>query len=926
MAISNDIISSLGAGSGINSRSLVEQLVEIEKAPKQDAIDGKRETYETQISDFGLMRSALATLQDAAKLLMDEDSFSAKNATFTDSAALVPSKLDDNAPVGDYTFEVLAIAKAQSLSTTTQFTEQTDAVGKGVMTFTFGEWDTNVPPEAFTTDTSKDAFNITIDDTNNSLVGLRDAINKADKGVQASIINDGSGYRLVITAPSGASNELQITVAEEGGSPSNTDASDLSRFAFAPGVAGANQQMNQNQVGADASLIVNGLTVSRSSNEIDDVLEGFEFSLTKAAPGEVLNVSIFEDKATAEESVRGFVDTFNAFLEAIEPLVGDNEETEEKGSLARDATAKGIITGIRNEIAAAIPGLDSGFTSLAAIGIRTEIDGTISIDEDTFTKAFDDNFDLVKALFAPETSSSDNKITVNSFGTQTIPGSYDVVITQDPEKGELVGAVAAGNILADLNSPVAGNLDGAANAGTLLTDLAGAAGTNTGAASDLNLVTNIATAGAAEYDFSISIDGVGSGTISLTPGVYADNNALAAHIQTQINADATLGAADVTVTHDGTGFVVSSITAGATSSVSVITAIGGRAAELGLDAGSVPVIAAGTPSATAYDFTIDVDGVTSGIISLTGGVSYTNAALASHIQTQINADPTLGAADVTVVHDGSGFVVTSNSTGSSSAVNNFVAIGSNAADLGLDIGSATPGYDAAAPNAYDFTINVDGTESGTISLTPGSYGDMDTLAAHIQSQINNDTALQATSSDVDVVWVTDHFEITSHAYGVKSKVTVVAVGASAADLGLDTGSSTIGKNVAGTFDGVSGFGIGNVLLPELNSDPYGLTLLIDPGATTSTINFSGGFGRELSTLLDQYLQSSGIIDTREDNLGIRIDGLDEDQEKLEIRITAFQARLQAQFLAMERILSSLNSSGGFLDGILDRLPFTARQN
>ncbi len=683
MAIDNNIISSLGAGSGINSSSLVSQLVEIEKTSKQDRIDTKRETYETQISDFGLLRSALATLQDAADLLMEDDSFSAKNATFTESTALLPSKLGDDAPVGDYTFEVLAIAQAQSLSTNATFSETSDTVGKGVLTFSFGQWDDALdPPETFTVDTDRDAFNITIDDTNNSLAGLRDAINAADEGVQASIINDGSGYRLVITAPSGASNELQVTVAEDGGTPSNTDANDLSRFAFGAGVAGANQQLIQNQTGADASLVVNGLTVSRSSNEIDDVLEGFEFTLAKAAPGEVIAVNIFEDKTTAEESVRGFIDAFNAFLEVIEPLTGYNEETEEDGSLSRDATTKSIISGIRDTIADAIPGISSGFTSLAAIGIRTDLDGNLSIDEDALTAAFADNFDLVKTLFAPVTSSSADKITVNSFGTQTVPGSYDVVVTNDPAKGNLVGVASAGTLLADING------------------------------------------------------------------------------------------------------------AGATD--------------------------------------------------------------------------------------------------------------------------------------YDFTITVNGKTSETISLTPGSYADEDALAAHIQSQVNNDATLIANAGKVDVIWNTDHFEITSRTYGSKSNVSVTAVGGSAADLGLDTGTSTAGSNVAGTIDGVVGFGLGNVLLPELNSDPYGLTLVVQPGATTSTINFSGGFGRELSTLLDQYLQSSGIIDTREDNIDDKLDTLDTDQDKLDRRISAYQARLQAQFLAMERIVSSLNSSGGFLDGIMDRLPFTAQ--
>jgi len=676
----SSIISALGAGSGINTRSIIDQLVEIEKAPKQASIDSKRETLETKISDFGLTRSALATLQDAVALMADGTAFEAKSATFTDSEALIPQALDNEAPVGDYTFEVQDIARAQSLSTNAAFSDLSDAVGKGTLTFKFGEWDTQNPPEVFTQDTEQESFTVIIDDSNNSLIGLRDAINAAERGVQASIINDGTDYRLVITAPSGASNELEITVAEDGASPTNTDANDLSRFAFGAGIAGANQQMIQNQSGNDAALVVNGLDVTRSTNEIDDIIDGFTFSLTKADPGTVMNVSITEDKAGAEETVRTFVEAYNLFLETMEPITGFNEEEEADGSLKRDATARGILNQIRATIISAIPGLDEGFTTLGSIGIRTELDGTMSIDEETFTSAFEDNFDLVKDLFSPQTDSTSDKIIVNSFGAQTVPGSYAVVITQDPEKGSLVGAAAAG---------------------TLLTDLT--------------------TAGA---------------------------------------------------------------------------------------------------------------------------------------------------------------------------------------------------------NDYDFTITVDGTASGTISVTPGNYTN-DQLAALLQSQINGDETLKAAGADVDVIWNTDHFEVTSRAYGTKSTVSVTAVGASAGDLGLDSGTTTQGKDVAGTFDGVTGFGVGNVLLPALNTDPSGLSLIVEPGATSANIDFSGGFGRELDQLIDQFLQSSGTIENRETTLNGDLEELDDDQEQLDRRIAAFQARLESQFLAMESILNGLNTSGTFLDGILDRLPFTA---
>ena len=799
--IENNIISSLGAGSGIDTRGLVDQLTEIERAPRQNSIDTRRDRAEAQISDIGLLRSSLSTLKESVDLLGDE-SFGAMSASFTDSTALTPTELGDDAPPGDYTFEVLAVAQAQSLSTGALFNDPSDAVGKGTLTLDFGDWDATT--DNFTINGDKPALNITIDDSNNSLTGLRDAINDADAGVQASIIQDGAGYRLLLKAPSGEDNQMRITVAEEGGSPTNVDGNDLSRFAF--GAGAVNQQMVQNQAGVDASLKMNGFTFTRESNVIDDVVEDFTFTLNKASPGELINITISEDKLAAENAVRDFVQAYNDFLTAIEPAVGSVEEEDEDGnsvtrdgSLRRDATARSMLSQIRSEIASAVPGLDGGFTTLGTIGIRTELDGSMTIDEDTFTGAFEDNFDLVQNLFAPQTSSTSDKIEVTGFGDQTVPGTYNVAITQEPARGGLVGTAAAGTLLADLTTvPTKGDFTGAASA-FASTDLSGA------------------TSG--DYAFDIAVDGGTAVTITLPPANYADENAIATALQAEFDSNSV--AADIA--HDGTKFVVTSRAAGSHSAVAITN-----------------------------------------VQELTPG------------------------------------------------------------EFGLAAGSATSG---TGPN-YDFKVTVDGTTSGTISLTPGTYADHDALAAHIQSQINGDETLKANGADVDVVWNVDHFEITSRAYGAKSNVTVTDMGPNTSDLGLSSGTSTAGTNVAGTIDGVAGFGVGNVLLPELNSDPHGLSFLVKAGASTApgSVNFSRGFAGELSQLIDSFLQSNGTFDQKEDSLESRLEDLDEDQERLDRRMEAFHERQIQQFIAMERILGGLSTSGDFLDGLGDRLPNTASNN
>jgi flagellar hook protein FlgE len=232
----------------------------------------------------------------------------------------------------------------------------------------------------------------------------------------------------------------------------------------------------------------------------------------------------------------------------------------------------------------------------------------------------------------------------------------------------------------------AGNLgvSGIFTAGTSTVPLIqSASGNFTGAAAGLPL--DISGAGATDYDFSITVDGTASAAdISVTPAVYADYDAIATELQTQINADANL--TGVTVTYDTDHFVFTSPSAtGATSTVA-ITAVGASAgAGLGITGGTAT---AGT-DADAYDFSITVDGVASAAdISLPVATYADNDAIAAALETAINADANLSG--VTVDYDTDHFVFTSGGTGTTSTVA-LTAVGASAAALGIATGTATAG-------------------------------------------------------------------------------------------------------------------------------------------------------------------------------------------------------------------------------------------
>jgi len=486
--IDNNIIQSLGVGSGIDTNNLLTQLTEIERSAPQGRIDNRREETQTKISDFGLLSNALSLLQESAQVLVEPEGLFSKSASFTESTALVPTSIDTDAPPGIYNFTVEDIAQSQALAFT-EFASVDDQVGEGTITFNFGTWtrDGSDNPTTFTQDTEQDSATITIDSTNNTLEGLRDAINDADFGVQASIVNTGSGYKLSILAASGAGNELEMVVSESGGSPSVT-------------------------------------------------------------------VTVEDDKTFAEQNIRDFITSYNEFLSAVDPLFNVTETTNEDGetenvigSLANDSLAKSVLSRIRSTIASSIPGLSgSDFTSLTNVGIRTELDGTLSISEEEFSDALENSFEDIQKLFAPLTSSSSPDISVNSYKDSTTAGTYDVAVTTPPSRGYLNGGTI------DNGAVVFPNFD------------------STGKT----------------YTFEVSVNGTASNEISIPTATYADEDELAAAIQSAINSDTALSEnnATVSVSYDSSNnrFVMTSAQYGTSSGVNITAASADAGSDLGL--------------------------------------------------------------------------------------------------------------------------------------------------------------------------------------------------------------------------------------------------------------------------------------------------------------------------------------------------------
>ncbi|MBH8610363.1 flagellar filament capping protein FliD [Pseudomonas mohnii] len=364
-------VTSLGVGSGLDLDSILESLEDSKETSLLDPITAQEDSVEAEISAYGTLTSTLTTLQSAVEALADESLY--KSLTTTLSGTGVTAATTSEAEAGTYQLEVTQLAQAQSL-TTDGIADKTTALGTGTLTLQVG---------------TKEAVSITLDSSNNTLEGIRDAINAADAGVTASIVSDGSDtpYRLVLTSDS-TGTESEMTVTYTG-----TDSTDEASSLF--GYDGSTGNMTETVEALDAKLTINGISISSQNNTVEDALEGVTLSLSTTGSSQTLTIT--QDTDAILDAITTFVDAYNDYVTTVDDLTAYDADTDTAGELLGDSTTRRISSELSSDLYSAI---GSGtYSYLSQLGISLQVDGTLSIDEDTLTTALEDNIDAVSEFF-----------------------------------------------------------------------------------------------------------------------------------------------------------------------------------------------------------------------------------------------------------------------------------------------------------------------------------------------------------------------------------------------------------------------------------------------------------------------------------------------------------------------------------------------
>lgn len=387
------IMSSIGIGSGMDINSLVTQLVSAEGQPALNAIKRQEDAASTRLSGLGTLKSALSDFQSVVTKLKDGNLFKTHKAA-SDNESILKATASTGSVAGSYSLEVTQLAKAQK-SITSEFANSSATVGTGSLTIAT---------------TAGASFNVTVGSSNNTLSGVRDAINNAsgNTSVTASIVNvdnstgTGTISKLVLTAKnSGLANAFTVTGSDDDGN--NTDTSGLSQVF--------STNLTSQTTAADAVIKVDGQTATRSSNKITDVIQGLTLDLKLAQVGTKVNVDVSLDNEAVNKTLTSFVTAYNKLHTTAKELGkyggGTDGSSSGNGALIGDATLRYVTSQVRQDSANPVSSSTGNYNSLAMIGVKIDKDGVMSLDGSQLNTALSASLQSVSDVF----SSSDGVAT-----------------------------------------------------------------------------------------------------------------------------------------------------------------------------------------------------------------------------------------------------------------------------------------------------------------------------------------------------------------------------------------------------------------------------------------------------------------------------------------------------------------------------------
>ena len=412
-----------GIVSGFDTDTIISQLTSLQRAPSL-RLSGQKTKLTEKLSAWDSLKGQMATLKQSAGEIGQAAAFGRNSAVSSDTGALTVSATADADP-GAYEVTVIETARAHVVKSQGYADTTSATVGTGTVSIKVG---------------TGTEVSVTIDSTNNTLVGMRDAINRAGAGVSAAIVNDGdavSPYRLVVTSgKTGTDNAVTITNTLAGGtSPA---------FVDLQGARNASVKLGDG---------VGALTVSKPSNTISDLIEGVTLQAVEADADKPIHVTVSRDVASVKRSIEDFATAYTGLLYIVGDQTAYDSASGTSGILMGDSALHEISADFESLLSTPVQGVASTMSLLSQVGITVQSDGALKVDSTVLSQKLSEDIRGVSKLFATVGETTDTGVRYVSSTSATKASDavgYAVSITQVATRARITaGAVQTGLLARD---------------------------------------------------------------------------------------------------------------------------------------------------------------------------------------------------------------------------------------------------------------------------------------------------------------------------------------------------------------------------------------------------------------------------------------------------------------------------------------------
>ena len=386
-----------GINSNLDTQDIINKMVSLE-ARSMDLVEAKKQIEQQKLASFQELKTKLQTFKSVVTKLNTESRFIVNKSVFSNSSHSDSNKVVDvtttsSASSGTYSLIVNNLATESKLITSGH-EKTTTPIASGTVTIVIGSASST----------------ITIDSTNNSIDGLRLAINNLGMDIKASFLNDGDAtnpYRLLISG------------TQTGSSGAVTMSTNITSGSVTMG-------FQTTQTAKNASLSLDGVSITKSSNTVTDVINGAALKLQSAGSG---TISLATDTEAITTKVKDFIEEYNEVTSYLNEQLSLNTETQEPGVLFGNFAVQGMQRMLRSSISTEVTGIRGDYKYLSQVGITTQSDGSLILDTDKFSDALIDDITNISELFSSNGSVTNTSITYVGFTRDTEPGTYDIRVT-----------------------------------------------------------------------------------------------------------------------------------------------------------------------------------------------------------------------------------------------------------------------------------------------------------------------------------------------------------------------------------------------------------------------------------------------------------------------------------------------------------------